>query len=225
MPAFLFIGGKNPGSQTITATGAGTFVVPYYAENLRVRGWGGGGGGDGTNSSASSLVAGADGGVTTFSPPSGTLTANGGKGPTPQIAPYRWGLGGTASGGDTNITGEEGGFDDFQATNAGRGGAAGGTAFGGGARAMVPQTSARKHGTPGNPYGGGGSGATALVSGFYFTMAGGGGSGFVEKVYLPGDLSAGSSVSYSIGAGGVGGNDTWDGGNGANGALVIEWDY
>ena len=90
---------------------------------------------------------------------------------------------------------------------------------------MVPQTSTRKNGTPGNPYGGGGSGATALISGFYFSMAGGGGAGFFEKVYNLGALNAGSSISYVIGAGGVGGNDTWDGGNGANGALVIEWDY
>lgn len=225
MPAFIFYGGLNPGSQIITATGAGSFVVPAFTARLRVRGWGGGGGGDGSNNAASSFTAGADGGVTTFSPPGGTLTANSGKGPTLQFSPFRWGLGGTASGGDTNITGEDGFFQDFQGTNIGRGGAAGGTAFGGGARAMVPQTSARKNGTAGNAYGGGGSGATGFTGSFYFTMAGGGGGGFFEKVYLVGELNAGSSIDYVIGAGGVGGNDTWDGGNGANGALVVDWDY
>ena len=37
MPAFIFIGGRNPGSQTITVAGSGTFNVPYFTENLRVR--------------------------------------------------------------------------------------------------------------------------------------------------------------------------------------------
>lgn len=221
----VIIGGLNPGSQTITATGAGSFTVPAYTSKLRVRGWGGGGGGDGSTQTASNFTPGSDGGATTFSPPGGTLTANSGKGPILQSGSFRWGSGGTASGGDTNTTGEIGFNQDFQATDIGRGGAAGGTAFGGGARAMVPQTSVRKNGTAGNAYGGGGSGATGFTGTFYFTMAGGGGGGFFEKVYLPGDLNAGSSVSYSIGAGGAGGNDTWDGGNGANGALVIEWDY
>jgi hypothetical protein len=45
MASFVFIGGANPGSQIITATGAGTFTVPAFAVRLRVRGWGGGGGG------------------------------------------------------------------------------------------------------------------------------------------------------------------------------------
>lgn len=225
MPAFLFIGGKNPGSQIITATGAGTFVVPYYAENLRVRGWGAGGGGQGTPNNAAGVTNGTDGGATTFSPPPGVLTAGGGTRAFLQGGGFNFGNPGTASGGDINTTGQSGGIADFQATNIGRGGAAANTAQGGGAYAQVPQTNVRKNGTPGNTYGGGGSGATGLTGSGYFTVGGGGGGAFVEKVYLPGELSAGSSISYIIGAGGAGGVNTWTGGAGANGALVIEWDY
>ena len=124
-----------------------------------------------------------------------------------------------------NTTGSSGGINAFQAVNVGQGGAAGGTAFGGGATAVIPLTAGRKNGTPGNSYGGGGSGATGLTGSGEYSMNGGGGAGFVQKVYALGVLNPGDSISYSVGAGGVGGVNAFIGGAGANGALVIEWDY
>lgn len=207
-------GGLNPGSQTITATGAGSFTVPAYTKNLRVRMWGAGGGGVGHTGSVG--FNGTSGGDTTFSAPTGTLTAGGGKrGATtfPTDAD-----GGVASGGDVNENGQAGGIGGAGATS---GGAAGGTAYGGGARAEGRSTNG--NGNPSNPYGGGGGGCR---TGAAQEWCGGGGGAFVEKVYTPGQLSAGSSVSYSVGAGGPGGNSSlYDGAAGANGAIQIDWDY
>lgn len=233
MSLIIIIGGKSPGSQIITATGSGSFTVPYYGDRLRVRIWGGGGGGVGcantVGGSLSQRTTGVSGGATTFSAPSGTLTAGGG-----QAAPANavgLGAGGTASGGDVNTAGETGGdggaFSQGGANN-GYGGAAGGTAYGGGARAIGATGTSARAGTDGNAYGGGGSGATGRYSSVTppeETQKGGGGGGFVEKVYLLGQLNIGSSISYSVGAGGAGGVQTNNGGRGADGAIVIDWDY
>lgn len=209
MGSFVYHGGLNPGSQTITATGAGSFEVPVYTSKLRVRMHGAGGGGLGHNGTVG--VSGATGGSTTFSAPSGTLTAGGGGGAITGTN----GAGGTASGGDVNTSGDPGLEGASQ-----RGGAAGSTANGGGAAALGP--GANGPGTNGNIYGGGGSGARTEFGQWHS----GGGAAFCEKVYPPGELNPQSSISYSVGAGGLGGNSTLhDGGNGANGALVIEWDY
>lgn len=208
MPVFMFVGGKNPGSQTITATGAGTFVVPYYADKLRVRMHGAGSGGVGHNGTTG--VNGAAGGNTTFD----TLTAGGGTAPV--VATSTPGQGGTASGGDINTSGTAGGVG----IGVNFGGAAANTAQGGGNFVNGPASAGP--GANGNIYGGGGAGARTAFGGW----PGGGGAAFCEKVYNAGDLSIGSSISYSVGAGGPGGDSSLhDGGNGAHGRIVIEWDY
>jgi hypothetical protein len=217
------IGGLNPGSQTITATGAGSFSVPAYTSKLRVRGWGGGGGGYGSNTANSVIAPGSSGTATTFNAPSGTLTANPGEGAGVDEEASQ-AAGGTATGGDVNTSGEAGGITDALSTADGYGGAAGGTAYGGGARKSLPST-ASQNGHAGNPYGGGGTGANSNS----LTYSGGGGAGFFEKIYYPGELSAGSTVGFNVGAGGPGGvpvgGTVREGGDGADGALVIEWDY
>jgi len=228
MPAFMFIGGKNPGSQTITATGSGTFTVPYFAENLRVRLWGPGGSGQAQNTSRTTFTNGnAGSGATTFSAPGGTLSGGAGGAGASGFA----GAGGTASGGSTNTNGENGGpTGSFSGSGqaVGYGGAAGGTTVGGGARAEGAASTARS-GQDGNSYGGGGSGATGRNNNFTpadQTTPGGGGGGFVEKIYQPGDLNIGSSISYNVGAGGAAATaGTQTSGKGADGAIIIEWDY
>jgi hypothetical protein len=59
----------------------------------------------------------------------------------------------------------------------------------------------------------------------WYSALGGGGGGFFEKVYLLGQISAGDSISYAIGAGGAGGINTWNGGDGDDGAIIIDWDF
>lgn len=204
MPTFIFIGGKNPGSQTITS-GSGTFIVPYYADRLRVRAWGAGSGGQGKSGTANSDTGRTAGGNTTFS----GISAGGATIFT----------GGTASGGDSNINGNPPG-------TLGIGGAAPRTDIGGGAQGSIPAGNATQNGNPGNSYGGGASSAVYWDGANRWVGSGGSSGAFVEKVYLPADLSPGSSVSYAVGAGGLGGDGTSsDGGKGADGVLVIEWDY
>lgn len=206
MPRFLFIGGKNPGSQTYTS-GSGTFSVPYYAENLRVRIWGAGGGGAGMNNTAG--VAGSAGGTTTFDVM--TTTGGGGSG-LPS--------GGVASGGDININGN--GSSLF----GGEGAAAPEISLGGGAQQPLPTGNSTQNGVAGNPYGGGGTSAKYWDGSNIWTARGGGSGAFSEKIYTPSTLSPGASVSYAVGTGGAGGDgSSSDGGSGANGAVVIEWDY
>lgn len=205
MPAFIFIGGRNPGSQTITVAGSGTFNVPYFTENLRVRAWGAGAGGSGMTGISGVTTGMVPGGNTTF----GSLSAGGGN----------LFNGGVASGGDTNINGNS------------TGGSANGTAaprtdLGGGAVRLAPVASAPSNGLSGNSYGGGGTSGVSVDGGNPWVSGGGGSGAFVEKVYTPVTLSPGTVVSYSVGAGGTGGDGaSVDGGSGANGALVIQWDY
>lgn len=199
MPRFLFIGGKNPGSQTYTS-GSGTFSVPYYAENLRVRIWGAGYGGGGMNTTVSGSP-GSAGGTTTFD----VMTAT---------------SGGTASGGDININGNPAPI--FY----GEGAAAPETSLGGGAAQSSPTGNSTQNGIAGNPYGGGGSSSIYWDGSNRWATQGGRSGAFCEKVYTPSTLSPGASVSYAVGTGGAGGDgSSSDGGAGANGAVVIEWDY
>ena len=173
MPRFLFIGGKNPGSQIFTS-GSGTFTVPYYAENLRVRIWGPGGGGAGKNTTVNQN--GSTGGATTFD----AMTAGGGGG---SGAPF----GGTASGGDINING------NAASLFGGEGAAAPETSLGGGAAQPYPAGNSTANGLDGNPYGGGGSTGKYWDGSNIWIGQGGGSGAFCEKVYTPSTLSPGAS--------------------------------
>lgn len=203
MPVFMFIGGKNPGSQTITS-GAGTFTVPYFAENFRVRLWGSGGGGQGKSTVSS--VNGGMGTDTTF----GSLTAGAG-GPATV---------GVASGGDVNTNG------NASSLFGGEGAEAPETSLGGGAAQPYPPGNSTGNGLAGNPFGGGGSTAKYWASPDLWIGRGGSSGAFCQKTYTPFTLSPGSVVSYSIGVGGGGGiGSSSTGGAGASGGIQIDWDY
>ena len=216
MAAFIFIGDVlNPGSQLYTS-GSGSFVVPHFARNLRVRMWGGGGAGPGTNPGVivASDTSGTDSTFDASAQPAAVLLSAGGG--TRGSGTH---AGGTASGGDINTSGS--------ANSGGSGGAAANTAQGGGAGGTVPGAT-NTPGNPGSTYGGGGSSATTTAFSTTTYGNGGGGGAFCEKVFAKSDLTYGASISYSVGAGGSGvgfGSPTYAGGNGAAGAILIEWDY
>jgi hypothetical protein len=191
----------------ILTSGSGTFTVPSYT-TLTVELWGGGGGG-GASSSGSTGGSGGTGGSTTFSAPTGTLTANGGAGGTgahDAVANGSGGAGGTASGGDSNVTGNAGGSISGPGGNAPSGGD-------GNVRVGSSWT-----GQSGNLPGGGATGGYTTAAG-----AGSGGSGgYCKKTYTAGQLTVGSTISYSVGAGGTAGSGTTrNGGVGAIGGIRV----
>jgi hypothetical protein len=191
----------------ILTSGSGTFTVPSYT-TLTVELWGGGGGG-GASSSGTTGGSGGTGGSTTFSAPTGTLTANGGAGGTgahDEVANGSGGAGGTASGGDSNVTGNAGGSISGPGGNAPSGGD-------GNVRVGSSWT-----GQSGNLPGGGATGGYTNLAG-----AGSGGSGgYSKKTYTAGQLTPGSTISYSVGAGGTAGSGTTrNGGVGAIGGIRV----
>lgn len=156
--------------------------------------WGGGGGGF-----ASSGGTAQSGGSSSFGP----MTAGGGGGATDALHGSE---GGTASGGDVNMTGQAGG----SCTNSGLGGVGGSAAGGGGGGGANESSGA---GNPGGFPGGGGGASDAGVNLFTFF---GGGAGYSYKFY---NNTAPSSMFVTIGAGGAGGSN---GGAGAGGLCIIK---
>lgn len=218
-----------------TTPGTYTFTVPVY-NSLTVYVWGGGGAGNRTQGQASA----------TFENPGGTssfgsyLSATGGAaaiyagpdGNGTYIAPDT-NAGGIGAGGDINISGTAGSNYYDAATEIGYsyGGAAGGTTYGGGATKIVSGNYwnyPSGNGLLGNPYGGGGTGTTWLDTkyGGVAFFPGGGGGGFARKTFSAGSLTAGSTVTITVGAGGAGKTESTlgtTGGSGANGAVLIRW--
>lgn len=205
-----------PGSQTFDTPGASSFVVPNY-NSMVVELWGGGGpGGTATTTGSTSgiHIAISDGSATSIA--SLGLTANGGaKG-------NRWrdgsggGAGGSASGGDTNTAGAAGGNGGTYYSNG-----SGGASPDGGAQVTAPTGDAI--GINGNAPGGGASGGSYESAG---TNGGGGGAGaYVKKTYTPGALTPGSSISLTVGSGGVPATSSSyiRGGYGANGRVKFTW--
>lgn len=162
--------GGGAGGQTTPATGAG-----------QASGGGGGGGGgyarkliDVSTIATATITVGAGGasaaagGASSWADGTNTVTGNGGAvgGPGGAAAPPSrqggGGAGGTATGGDVNVTGSSGttAFDLSNAVNAGDGGAGGGTVLGG----QTPARTGTGTGTAGGQYGTGGGGAHADAS-------------------------------------------------------------
>lgn len=132
-----------------------------------------------------------------------TITCNGGGTASTGIAP----LGGTATGGDLNITGGDGNPGPNNAsTSAGNGGA---SVYGGGGKG-ASASGGNTTGSNGNAPGSGGGGST--VGG---ARAGGAAGGSSEKIIQ----NPGISYSYTVGAGGTG---VTNAGNGANGIVSVE---
>jgi hypothetical protein len=212
----------TPGQQTYESPGTYSFVVPPYT-TLTVKVWGGGAGG---GYLAFPNISGDGGEQSSFGD---TLIANGGLSNT---------SGGTASGGDINISGGDGGPGTTCAPpgcyTGGKGGDSpnGGT---GGAGATGANTDGSSGSTPGAGGGGGDLIVAVFTSGHFGNTSGGGGGAYAEKSYAPGELPIGGSIPIVVGSGGIGqpaGADgdppvTWgwrNGGKGANGRIEITWE-
>lgn len=220
MPAvFAALIGIDPvvaGSLTVTSPGTSAFSVPQF-NTMTVYVWGGGAGG------CVNIAGGNAGGTSSFG---ALLTATGG---AAGVYNGAGGAGGTGTGGTTNETGGTGSTSNTKVAPpvTVTGGAAGGLADGGGAtRSLTVSTAVNTVGLAGNAYGGGATGAVGVgsKSGTVNMGAGGGGGGFTKKVFTRADLTIGSSISITVGAGGAAlTNGAVISGAGANGAVKIVW--
>ena len=223
--------GFTPGNQTFTSSG--TFAIPVGTTTLQIEVWGGGGSGGS--------------GAYTASNPPGTnntsggasscngLTANGGT----KANQSPGGAGGSASGGTTNTTGTSGvGIGaPYSRPNCSppsskeywpQGGPGGAGANGGSGGLGSCDLNAFGNAPAGNASGGGGAGATGIGG----SGGGGGGAGYSTKTFT--GLSG--SLSYTVGATGIGGTATpgpggkgpqfygiVNGGSGGSGAVKFTW--
>jgi hypothetical protein len=194
------------GSHTNNASGTYNFTVPVY-RYLTIQIWGGGGAGANNGSS------GGTGGTSSFG---SYISATGGAGGTPGTG-GTGGAGGSGTNGTYNETGENG--KDGAKSTSSYGGAGANTSNGGGARRTTTYVSSNVAGQAGFTYAGGGSGPVAY-SIAYGSMAGGGGGGYASKTFGRGELSTGTTVSITLGAGGTAVGSS---GAGANGAIKITW--
>ena len=176
-----------PGSQTYSTPGTYLIDLPLF-NTLVVTLWGPGGGGGNLE-----YGDGAAGGVSSFD----VMIANsgGGGGCFGNSSPS--GSGGTASGGDINITGSSG---------------AGGV-YGGGAGGASPNGGVGNGASPG-------SGGHASHSGAW-AGGGGGGGGYSRKTYSFGQISG--TVAIIVGGGGLWQADGYGGQNGADGKAILSW--
>ena len=212
---------------------SGTFTVPDGVTSVRVRIWGAGGAGN-----YNYLGGGTAGGTTSFG---SYLSVTGGSQGTPSVK----GTGGVSTGGDVNYTGGNGYF----ISNSGPGG--GGSVaniYGNGTNAT---SSSGANGwfsdtaisnfnsldiigngqggtAPINLGGGGGSGDTGGYGwdggfpgggGGSYQYGGGGGGGFGIKIIT--GLTAGSTITVTIGAGGT--NPYMATGHGKGGLVIVEY--
>jgi hypothetical protein len=199
-----------PPVATTEASGSGTYTTPtcngITAQYLVVEMVGGGGGGGG---SGSQTAPGSNGGNTTF----GTtlLTGNGGQVGSNNSTVI--GLGGSASGGFVNVSGQSGGPVLISSGNALPGAPGGQTPFGGGVN-----TASGANGTSASAPGAGGAGGTSAASNGSGGGGGGGAGGYCRAI-ITAPLA---TYSYAVGAGGTAqGASNSSGGNGANGIIVI----
>ncbi len=201
-------GGVCNASETYDSPGTYIYVVPPDFQTLTIKIWGGGGGGGGQFSSTCGIANGTVGGNSSIA--SYSLAAGGGQ----RNNNSSGGSGGIANGGSINLNGNNGqtstgGWGGYGGAAAGIGGGAGGT---GGINIV-------KAGNGSAPGGAGGGNAFNHCA----TGAGGGGGGaYVEKIFTPATLAPGTVISdVSVGAGGIGGNTEYDGGDGANGKIIF----
>lgn len=209
------INDNNIKTTSYLTAGSGNHLPDPGCKWMRVRIIGGGGGGAGSGTGGGNGTA---GGNTTFQVPGvATMTANGGTGTNLQVGQ---GTGGTATNGDVNIPGCNGGQGSFGTQAPG---AMGGNTFaGGGGAGAGPGGSTGSNGQNGGGGGGGSSAATANAG------AGGGGGAYAERVWTPsgGTLAFWPSSSpFVVGAAGVGGaagTGGAGGGNGGPGVIIVE---
>jgi len=185
----------STGSWTQDIDGAYVYTVPLGCYEIRVQLWGAGGGGGGDKTGGTSGGPGGDSDV------DGTMFANGGAG---GVSALGYAAGGTATGGDINLTGEDGGARDGSVGGAGGDGAnspgSGGLPDGGSAVAV----------------GGGGAGGSGPAS--LDAASGGGGGGYAEKLVT---VTPGQNVVVHVGQAGTAGSGEGPGGSGYDGRVEI----
>lgn len=216
----------TPGSQTWTSSGS--HVVSDY-NRLEVAVWGGGGGGGARRTATGPATAGGNSSYASSTPVVGNGGGAGENAPnSPSTTVPDGGAGGTASGGDSNVTGDAG----AQPTGSYPGGAGGGGADavgtllgtltgGNGGTVQV------NNGVSGSPPGGGGSGGGGESANNYSNGAGGGGGGLARKLWLygaPGAPGAGDTVAVTVAGAVAGGTGYRTGGAGARGEVRAQWD-
>jgi len=196
-------------SITVYASGSGTYTTPTGATWLEVKMAGGGAGGW-SSSDSTSPVAPGSGGNTTLG--TSLLAANGG---TAAVSANASSAGGTASGGDINITGQTStnvtGDGVSDPTSGGPGGSTGlGLGLGGAPGFGSTASAATGHGG-----GGGGSGGSSVCG----NAVGGGAGGALTKIIL----SPAASYAYAVGIAGTAGTGTgcYNGAAGTAGIIEI----
>jgi len=163
-----------------------------------------GGGTSGTPAS------GEDGGQSRFNAGTPVVAGGGSGGTGGESTLGTGGAGGSASGGDTNTAGGSGTDGSSSPYTGGAGGdsPSGGTGGAGG--------TGDSDGSAGGAPGAGGGGASYETE---TTAGGGGGAGaYSERTYSAGELTEGSAIDVTVGAGGAGGDDGGSGHSGAAGA-------
>lgn len=206
--------------QVLTSGSGATYNTPAGCKRIRVKAVGGGGGGAGTtNGTTGVIVAGSDGGDSTFN----SVVAKGGKGAGGAVTaiPSAAGAGGTGGTGTASrrIPGGAGGIGAIAASVNTPTGFGGNSFFSGGLSSLVTNPVAGTSGAANS--GVGGTGANSGSSTNVLGGGGGGGEGFELVIDNPA-----SSYTYTVGAagaGGVGGNQT--GGAGGSGGFIVEEEY
>lgn len=224
--ASAIIAFNAPTIQTFTS-GSGTYTKPDGAKWLRVRMVGGGGGGGGANISGGSPTNGGTGGNTTFG--SSFLTCNGGAGGTAGNtggSQPAGGAGGTASiasgAAGVSFTGSSGHYGwNIVVTQYAPGGAGGNSPFGGAGAAIFGATGQNAVANTGSGGQGGGNVTGAAAQ----SGAGGGAGGYIDAiVYNPS-----GTYAYAVGGAGTAGTgagaNSFNGGTGAAGIIIVEEYY
>lgn len=228
----------NPVYNREVFTSSGTWVRPAGVDQVKVTVTGGGGGG----SEGHGGNDGSDGGSSSFVGDT-TVTANGGSGGessslSTTAASFDICAGGSGgsggSGGDTAISGGDGGIGFRRRTNEppssveamafpGTGGA---SYFGGGAsmRSTYSGTvGSTVSGQNAESFGSGGGGGFQRSTVGGDALSGSGGGAGETRI---GSVSVSANASVTVGSGGSGGSGTGsvvDGGDGADGVVIVEW--
>jgi hypothetical protein len=192
---------------TVYTSGSGTHTTMRGAVTLIAELWGGGGGSSGSGTNAGT---GGDGTNTTF----GSLTAGKGIGGQRGDLSGVGGAGGSASGGDVNLSGQLGGGGQNATSQPG--------GFGGGAPMIGIWTQGATPGAAGVAgVANTGAGAGAAGSGSTTPAGGGGGGGaFCKKMIL----GPATTYSYAVGPGGTAGTagtSGFAGAAGGSGLIVV----
>ena len=198
----------EPGSMMWDVPGNYQFSVPAN-HTITIEAWGAGGGGGPASGAAASR-----GGDSSISSSAVNLIAGGGGGGNPGY--YRrgfgtGGVGGSASGGTTNLDGNPGGYGEGSARG-------GNTPNGGTGGASATVAVGNYQGSNGNaPGGGGGAGYSRDGSKDPSYQGGGGGGSGAYVLFYSTAVGENTVLNITVGAGGVGSS------TGGSGLIIVTW--